>query len=596
MSGPDGTELALTDFVDLETLQSLQDAFARLTGVATSIRDPDGNPITKGAGEAAFCSLMKSSPSGQKACRASHAEASRLVQEVDGLCRHQCHAGLTQLVAPIIVQNRHLGAIIVGDRPPDAPKGESLQRLAQQHGVPVDELVVAAQRLKPWSDEAMTAATAFLQQLASTIAQLCYRSYQVRCRADELDALYNVASMLSGRVELQEILDTATQTLVDTMKLKAAAIRLLDEDTGELRIASIAHLPMSYLDTEPVLLSLSPIDQEALQACRAVYVEDVRSDPRTCHRDRLRKEGLVSALVAPLASGGQRIGVVRAYMGEPHRFTPFEVSLLEAIAPQLAAAIVNARLRRDAREAERLDRQVKLAGEIQRRMIPAHPPSHPRYDFACIYQPSSDLGGDFYDFIELPGGEIGVVIADVVGKGLPASLTMASARSAIRCYAEPISDVRELMGTVNRRLCQDTLSHEFVTAFYAVLSHDGRRLRYCNAGHEPLILLRRGSVSTLDVGGLVLGLIADAGYEVGETELQPEDLLVLVTDGLVEAMNYEGRAYGRDRLYTSIKLHGSMAPDMPTDLIAKQLLWDVRRFAGLAPQSDDITLAVIRVR
>jgi phosphoserine phosphatase RsbU/P len=596
MSGTDTTELALTDFVDIGTLQSLQDGFARLTGVAASIRDPDGNPITKGAGEATFCSLLKASPSGQKACRLSHAEASRLVQEADGLCRHECHAGLTQLVAPIIVQDRHLGAIIVGDRPPDAPSGEVLRRLAELHGVPVDELVIAAQKLKPWSDEAMMAATAFLQQLANTIAQLCYRSYQLRCRADELDALYNVASLLGGRVELKEILDTATQTLVDTMKLRAAVIRLLDEDTGELRIASVAHLPMSYMDTEPILLSRSPIDQEALETGRTVYVEDIRRDPRTYYKDRFRKEGLVSTLVAPLASGGQRIGVLRAYMGEVYHFTGSEVSLLEAIAPQVAAAIANAQLRRDAQEADRLDRQVKLAGEIQRRMIPANAPRHPRYEFGCIYEPSSELGGDFYDFIELPGGEIGVVIADVVGKGIPASLTMASTRSAIRCYAKPIPDIKELMSAVNKRLCHDTLTHEFVTAFYAVLSNDGRRLRFCNAGHEPLILLRRGTISTLDVGGLVLGLVADAEYESGEAELEPEDVLVLVTDGLVEAMNYEARPYGRDRLYSSIKLHGSMAPDMPTDLIAKQLLWDVRRFAGLAAQSDDITLTVIRVR
>jgi phosphoserine phosphatase RsbU/P len=596
MNGNDGTELALTDFVDIDMLQSLQDGFARLTGVAASIRDPDGNPITKGAGEAAFCTLMKSTPSGQKACRFSHAEASRLVQEADGLCRHECHAGLTQLVAPIVVQDRHLGAIIVGDRPPCAPAGDALRRQGELHGLPVDELVVAAQKLKPWSDEAMTGATAFLQQLANTLAQLCYRSYQVRCRADELDALYNVASMLGGRVELQEILDTATQTLVDTMKLRAAVIRLLDEDTGELRIASVAHLPMSYLDTEPILLSLSPIDQEALRSGQTVYVEDIRTDPRTYHQDRVRKEGLVSALIAPLVSGGQRIGVLRAYMGELYRFTPFEVSLLAAIAPQVAAAIVNARLRLDAREAERLDRQVKMAGEIQRRLIPANWPRHPCYDFGCIYQPSSELGGDFYDFISLPSGEIGVVIADVVGKGVPASLTMASTRSAIRCYANPIRDVRELIAAVNQRLCQDTLPYEFVTAFYAVLSDDGRRMQYCNAGHEPLILLRRGSITTLDVGGLVLGLDAAAEYDRGEAILEPDDVLVLVTDGLVEAMNYAGRTYGRDRLYSSIKLHGSMAPDMPTDLIAKQLLWDVRRFAGLAPQSDDITLVVIRVR
>lgn len=588
--------IALTDFVDLETLQSLQDGFARLTGVATSLRDRDGNPITKGAGESSFCSLMKSTPSGQAACRSSHAAASQLVQAMDMPCRHQCHAGLTQLAAPIVVEGRHLGAIIVGDRPLKEPSGEALRELGERHGVPADQLAVAAQRLKPWSDSGMTAAAEFVQELANTIAKLCYHSYQLRCRVDELAAMYEVASMLSDRVDLQGILDASTRTLVSTMKLRAAAIRLLDEDTGELLIASVSHLPMNYLDTEPILLSLSPVDQEALETGKTVYVRDVRTDRRTHYKDRVRKEGLVSALITPLVSGGQRIGVLRAYTGEPHIFTPFETSLLEAIASQTAAAIVNARLRRDAQEAERLDRQVKLAGEVQRRMIPARPPAHPRYQFGCVYQPSAELGGDFYDFITMPNGDIGVVIADVVGKGIPASLTMASARSALRSQAIRTGDVTELMREVNRRLCNDTLPNEFVTAFYAVLCNDGRRLRYCNAGHEPMMLLRRGTLTTLDVGGLVLGLDPDAAYEWAETEIEPQDVLVLVTDGLIDAMDYEGQAYGRERLRSSIKLHGSMAPDLPVDLIAKQLFWDVRRFAGLAPQSDDITLVVTRIR
>jgi len=589
-------ELALTDFIDLQTLQSLQDGFARLTGVATSIRDPDGNPITKGAGESTFCSLMKSTPSGQSACRQSHADASRLVQAMDMSCRHRCHAGLSQLVAPIVVQGRHLGAIIIGDRPLTEPTGEALRRLGESHGVPVDKLAVAAQRLKPWSDQAMTSAAEFVQQLANTIAQLCYQSYQLRSRVDELAATYNVASMLSGRTELQEILDVATRTLVDTMKLRAAAVRLLDEDTGELRIASVAHLDMSYLDTEPILLELSPIDQEAVETGAPVYVEDVRTDPRTYHKDRVRKEGLVSALVTPLASGGKRIGVLRAYTADRRRFTPFEESLLQAIASQVAAAIVNARLRRDAREAERLDRQVKLAAEVQRRMIPARPPAHPRYQFGCIFQPSSELGGDFYDFIPMSDGDIGLFIADVVGKGVPASLTMASARSALRSHAKWMHEITDLMRAVNRRLYHDTPANEFVTAFFARFSADGRRLQYCNAGHEPMLLLRHGSLNALDVGGLVLGLDPDTEYECGEIALEPDDILVLITDGLIEAMDYQGRAYGRQRLAASIRLHGAMPPDMPIDLVAKQLFWDVRRFVGLAPQSDDVSLVVTRVR
>lgn len=594
MNSTDAIQPSLTDFVDLQTLQSLQDGFAEVTGIATSIRDAEGNALTRPAEASAFCRLVNSSPSGAEACRQGHAEASRSICGSHETCRYRCHAGLTQFVAPIIVQNRQLGAIIMGDRPLDRLDGDGLAALALHHGLDRAALEKAAGLLKPWSEHEISSAARFVQQLANTIAQLCYQSYQLRRRVDELAALHEVSSTLAGRMDLQEIMDTATQKLVETMGLRAAGLRLLDEDTGELRIASVAHMSMSYLDVEPVQLAQSPIDQEVIETGRTLYVEDIREDRRTFHKERARREGLVSALVTPLASAGKRIGVLRAYTGQRHQFTPHDVSLLEAIATQVATAIVNARLRRDALEAERLERQVRLAGEVQRRMIPARAPEHPYYRFGCVYEPSFDLGGDFYDFIELPDGGLGVVIADVVGKGVPASLMMASARSALRSHAKRTADIGELIRIVNRRMCHDSLPSEFVTALYAVLAPDGRRLRYCSAGHEPLLLLRDGELESHGAGGLVLGIDPEAEYEVEEVLLQAGDLLVFSTDGLIESPDYRGEFYGRQRLRSSIKLHGAMAPDMPVNLIAKQLLWDVRRFVGYAPQSDDMTLVVVK--
>lgn len=587
--------LRLADFVDLETLQAFQDGFAKLTGIATSIRDADGNPLTRASGTSAFCGLVNSTASGEEACRAGHVEASRSVQGSHAPCRYRCHAGLTQFVAPIIVEGRRLGAIIMGDRLAARPEAQSLDTLGREHGLDLEQLQTAAATLQPWSEEQMSLAAGVVQQLANTMARLCYQAHELRRRVDGLAALHEVSTTLAGRMKLQEILDTATQKLVETMGLRAAGLRLLDEDTGELCIASAVHLPMEYVDTLPIRLEESPIDAEALAAGRTIYVEDIRTDPRTFFKDRAVREGLVSALITPLVSGGKRIGVIRVYMGHAHRFTPYDISLLEAIASQVAAAIVNARLRRDALEAERLERQVRLAGEVQRRMIPAHPPEHPHFRFGCVYEPTMDLGGDFYDFIELPDGDIGVVIADVVGKGVPASLTMASARSAVRSHAQAVSGTGELMHLVNLRLCHDTLPGEFVTALYAVLHRDGRKITYCNAGHEPLLILRRGVLHAFNVGGLVLGFDPDAPYQWEEAALEPGDLLVFSTDGLVEAIDYRSESYGRERLHSSIKLHGSMAPDMPVALIAKQLLWDVRRYVGLAPQSDDMTLVVVRV-
>ncbi len=592
---PTRPDLRLADFVDVSTLQTLQDGFASATGIAISFRDSAGQAITKSAAKPRFCELILANADGDAACRKSHAKAVRLVESGGSACLHECHAGLSQFVAPIVLQDQRLGAIIVGDRPRTPLDEARLGELAEAFELDVAELSTASDDLIAWPDRRMAAATAFTQQLANTLAELCHNAHQLRCRVGDLATMHDIAVKLAGRTDLQEVLDAATRQLVDTMDLRAAGIRLLDEESGQLRIVSVCHLSPEYLDKGPVVVADGGIDQAAL-AGQTQYVVDVRTDPRTVYREEAIKEGLVSALVTPLASGGETIGVLRAYMGRVHRFSPFDTVLMEAVASQIAAAIINARLLRDVREAAQLERQVKLAAEVQRRMIPASTPAHPHYEFAAVYEPSSDLGGDFYDFFELPSGEIGVVIADVVGKGMPASLMMASVRATVRAHAQRIPEINDVMREVNLRLCEDTLSSEFVTAFYGLLSVDGRRLQYCNAGHEPLLVLRNGAITPLDVGGLVLGLDPSVRYEWGELLLEPNDLLVLVTDGVVEALNYDDEAYGRDRLAASIKLHGAMPGDRPVDLAVKQLLWDVRRFAGLSRMSDDITIVATRVR
>ncbi len=315
------SHLKLTDFVDVETLQALQDGFARTTGIATSIRTSDGEPITDNAEQSAFCTLVKSTDSGQAACRLCHETAAELVQETNSPRRTECHAGLSQFSAPIIVAGKHLGAIIVGDRPITPPVRAAVESLAREHGLPAESLARAAEDLMPWSDEAMSLAAGFIQQLANTIARLCYQTYELRNRVDELAALHEVGVLLTHETELQGILDASVQKLVDVLGLRAAAIRLLDEDLDELRIAAVAHLSMETMDTTTAPLRHCPIDREALTTGETVYVEDVGTDSRTYFKESMHKEGLVSALVAPLSSGGNRIGVLRAYMGHRYRFS-----------------------------------------------------------------------------------------------------------------------------------------------------------------------------------------------------------------------------------------------------------------------------------
>src|SRR5204863_7721598 len=183
---------------------------------------------------------------------------------------------------------------------------------------------------------------------------------------------------------------------------------------------------------------------------------------------------------------------------------PLEIDLLKAIAAQCAAAIENARLLAETREAEALEKQVRMAVDVQQRLVPQKPPTLPGIDLAAVYVPCFELGGDLFDFIPLPYDNVGLVIADVSGKGIPASLIMATVRAALRAQVDNVYYLYEIMRRVNTMLVRDTKTSEFVTLFYGVLDARNRRLTYSNAGHPPPLLLRDGKITELSTDNMVL--------------------------------------------------------------------------------------------
>jgi sigma-B regulation protein RsbU (phosphoserine phosphatase) len=169
---------------------------------------------------------------------------------------------------------------------------------------------------------------------------------------------------------------------------------------------------------------------------------------------------------------------------------------------------------------------------------------------------------------------------------------MASLRSALRVYAKFTYDIDHIMAMLNKHVCAETKIGEFTTLFYGVLSPDGRRLTYCNAGHEPPMLLRNGQIQPLGTGGMVLGIDETARFERELVSLQPGDVVLLYTDGAAEALNFSDEQYGRPRLGESLIRYA----DQPAQLIAQNILWDIRRFRGLADRIDDVTLVVLKIK
>ena len=490
---------------------------------------------------------------------------------------------------PLTVGGQKAGTLTLGDRP-RRPLPETLvTQVAEALKANSTDLRTAAGQLKPWAPDEAAAAKDLAALFNRLFGEICGQERSLQLRIEELSVVYNITGLMAGTMDLAQILNKIARLVTDVMKVKACSIRLLDENTGSLTIKAICNLSEAYLTKGPVTVDRSPIDAAALTG-QIVYIPDLPNDPRTLYPHEAREEGIVSALICGMIYRGKPVGAIRVYTGEPHVFTPFEDSLLQAVSSQAAAAIVNAQLFGQKLAAERFTRQLEYAGEVQRRMIPSAPPSTDRIEIGAVYRPTFEVGGDFYDFISLPKKNMGIAIADVSGKGVPASLQMASLRAALRVNAYHMYDIDRIVAQVNRHLCRDTGQGEFATMFYGVVS-PSLRFTYCNAGHNPPMLLRDGQIQHLETGGIVLGVDPNAVFERGLMDFKAGDVLLLYTDGAVEALNFNDEQFGQGRLTDSLRLNAEQSAQR----IAQNILWDIRRFRGLADRTDDLTMVVVKI-
>ena len=591
MAEPAEDNLRLTDFMDLATLQEIQDSFAAVADVKAVITDADGNLLTQPTPAPSFLRRQRAlaetaraaaglGPSGgaPPAVPVMEEEPHRYPQR-DG----------SEYVAPIIVNDQRLGTIRMSASATPGVDEAKLSTLAEKFGLEprqVRSLVQAWVRSK----NTKPAAIQFLFLLANAIARLCYQEYQLRQRIQELTALNRIAIMLAEARDLQKVLDRTAKVVCEVMETKASSIRLIDEEHDELVIKAVYNLSKEYLAKGPIRLSKADIDKRALGLDGHAYVANMATDPRVQYPQESIREGIVSMLSVGMRYQGKDVGVLRVYTSEEQTFSPLQVDLLKAVAAQAAAAIENARLAAESVQAEALEKQVSLAGEVQQRMIPREAPQLPGLDVASAYVPMYSLGGDFYDFIPLPGDNLGLAVADVSGKGVPASLIMASVRAFLRAQVDNVYYLYEVVKRINLMLCRDTKDTEFVTLFYGVLDAHNRRFTYCNAGHPPGLVLRGGKVIELGSDNMLLGVDPDWDFRQSMIQLQSGDVLLLYTDGLPDARNFKGEAFGRQRVAEAFQLGGETA-----EAVAQNVLWAMRKFAGVGKPTDDVTMIVVRV-
>jgi len=405
------------------------------------------------------------------------------------------------------------------------------------------------------------------------------------------EEIYQISTLVAGNFDLQEVLDRLAEAAVRITNTTACSIRLLDEESGDLKMRSTYGLSEAYRNKGPVTKD-DPVIKEAFGG-KAVVLDDMRVDPRVQYREATIQEGLISQLTVAMIFRDKPLGVLRLYSSEPNRFDENAIRIARLVATQCAVAITNARLYAEALEGARMAEQMRLAAVIQRRMIPEKAPCMKGLDIQAHYQPCYEIGGDLYDFLQLDEHTLIVGIADVIGKGLPAAIMMSMFRGALRAYADGgygRHSMQEIIAKLNRVACRECRDGEFITLFMARIDTRENTLTYCNCGHEPGLLRRRKELIELEEGGLVLGVWPDAEYSIHSIALQQDDILLLYTDGLIDAMNFEGEIWGRQRFFEAI---GKCCVHSSESFIRSLLTWR-RRFVGLASQTDDTSLVVIR--
>ncbi len=298
-------------------------------------------------------------------------------------------------------------------------------------------------------------------------------------------------------------------------------------------------------------------------------------------------------LVVPIIDRGELTALL--LLGEKvsgYRYGVEDFHLLATLANQLAVALTNAVLYREALEKQKMEEELNVARQIQLQLLPSVLPMGESYRVAAFAHPSRQVGGDYYDFFDLPEGQLGIVIADVSGKGMGAALLVSQLQAFLKAGVRSRLPIPNVMANTNLLVHESTSSERFATLVYAELDPASRRLSYSNAGHNHPILIRRdGQCELLDCGGLVLGVMPSACYDMNHVTLEMEDLLLFYTDGLSELQSPEEEEYGEARLIRFLKENRHLDPEE----LKNRLVREVTRFALGAIGFDDLTMVILKM-
>lgn len=459
--------------------------------------------------------------------------------------------------------------------------------------------------------------------LAAWVYRLREREESLRALIDkhqrERKAIFLFLNRLGERlttsnIALEPALEIITEFIVEATNAEAGAAFLIEPQEQVLSAKVVKGMFPPLMPTTDYVLTKQkylaervkrekiPIGQsvigEAAKEGIPILIGDASTDPRV-PKTAFDYLTIKSIMVAPLRARGQISGVLAVVnKRDGNAFTEEDMDLLISLADQAASTVQLVKLYDEFAKKQRIEQELRVAHDFQQMLLPRECPSVPGFEIAAFSKPAQEVGGDYYDFFFVDEAKryLGLVIADVSGKGIPGALIMSMVRSTLRAEARTSLSPREVLLRANELAYSDTKENVFITMTYGILDTRTRTFRFARAGHEPLVTLKQDSESVrlTSPEGIALGMVDNNIFSIIEEatlQLEEGDLAVLYTDGVVEAMNEEKNEYGKQRFFDLVVANRQLSPH---ELIEKTLS-DIEAFTRGYPQHDDITLVAFKV-
>jgi len=404
--------------------------------------------------------------------------------------------------------------------------------------------------------------------------------------------LLDITKKISRSLDLDEVLNLVMETLDSLLPYDAAGIYLIEQSVEDpshyvLKSKVIRGYDIPFALIEPRLRLGEGFIGHVSQTGSPIISPDVSEDKRY-FKARVQTR---SEMVAPIISNDKVIGAFDLESDRLNAYNEDDLSILQLLASQVAIIIEKSKLQEQAIEKKRIEAQLEIARQVQLELLPDADPEFSNFDISAYIFPTEEVSGDYYDWVRIFDDQIGIIVADAVGKGIPAALLMSFLRASLRAGVQIGYAPHIALSKVNNLLWDSTEDHQFITAIYGILDGTNRTFVFSNAGHNPPMLIKpNGEFRYVEYGDTPLGMFSDAQYHQHFIRFEQGQVMVIYTDGITEAANEDGEEYGTERFAKSVLECIEMPAKRMIDYIRK----GVADFTERKFLDDDGTLFIVK--